>query len=72
MIGELFVLRTDLSLYHGRESLAQEEEFLLTGIIPEDIQKSKKYGFVRRASKYKLIGDVLYMKGADLVLRRVP
>ena len=72
MIGELFVLRTDLPLYHGRESLAQEEEFLLTGIIPEDIQKSKKYGFVRRASKYKLIGDVLYMKGADLVLRRVP
>ena len=72
MIGELFVLRSDLPLYHGRESLAQEEEFLLTGIIPEDIQKSKKYGFVRRASKYKLIGDVLYMKGADLVLRRVP
>ncbi|WP_447383769.1 hypothetical protein, partial [Streptococcus pneumoniae] len=52
--------------------MAQEEEFLLTGIIPKDIEKSKKYGFVRRASKYKLIGDVLYMKGADLVLRRVP
>ncbi|MCO5606023.1 hypothetical protein L7F22_060210 [Adiantum nelumboides] len=72
MIGELFVLRTNLPLYHGWESLAQEEEFLLKGIIPKDIQKSKKYGFVRRASKYKLIGDVLYMKGTDLVLRRVP
>ncbi|RXY01668.1 hypothetical protein DD576_30370, partial [Klebsiella pneumoniae] len=72
MIGELFVLRTTLPLYHGRESLAQEEEFLLTGIIPKEIQKSKKYGFVRRAYRYKLIGDVLYMKGADIVLRRVP
>ncbi|MCO5614809.1 hypothetical protein L7F22_069093 [Adiantum nelumboides] len=29
-------------------------------------------GLLKKASKYKLIGDVLYMKGADLVLRRVP
>ena len=49
-----------------------EEEFLLTWVIPVVIEKSKKYGFVRRATKYKLIGDTLYMKGADLVLRRVP
>ena len=54
MIGELFVLRTNLPLYHGRENLAQEEEFLLTGIIPKDIQKSKKYGFVRRASQVQI------------------
>ena len=52
--------------------MAQEEEFLLTGIFPEGIEKAKKYNFVRRASRYKMIGDVLYMRGADLVLRRVP
>ena len=72
MIGELYVLKADLPLYRGRESLALEEEFLLTGVIPKVIEKVKKYGFVRRACKYKLIGDTLYMQGADLVLRRVP
>ena len=52
--------------------MAKEEDFLLTGIIPQAVEKTKKYGFVHRVSKYKLIGDVLYMQGADLVLRRVP
>ena len=52
--------------------MAREEEFLLTGLIPKEVEKSKKYGFVHRSSKYKLIGNVLYMKGADLVLRHVP
>ena len=64
--------KANIPLYHGRESLAKEEEFLLTGIISKDIEKLKKYSFVQRASKYKLIGDVLYMRGADMVLRRVP
>ena len=63
MIEELFVLKVDLPLYRRRETLAQEEEFLLIGIIPETIEKSKKYNFVRRASKYKLIGDVYTCKG---------
>ena len=71
MIGELFVLKAVFPLYRGQESLAQEEEFLLTGIIPKTIEKAKKYGFVRRACKYMLIGDILYMQGADHVLRRV-
>ncbi|MCO5554568.1 hypothetical protein L7F22_008098 [Adiantum nelumboides] len=72
MIGEIFVLKADRPLYCGREILAREEEFLLTGVVPKDIEKPKKYGFLRRAYKYKLIGDVLYMLGADMVLRRVP
>ena len=72
MIGELFVVKADLPLYCGRESLAREETFSLTSIIPQAIEKAKKYGFVHRASKYRLIGDVLYMQGADLVLRHVP
>ncbi|MCO5548625.1 hypothetical protein L7F22_002085 [Adiantum nelumboides] len=72
MIGEIFVLKADRPLYCGREILACEEEFLLTGVVPKDIEKPKKYGFLRRAYKYKLIGDGLYMLGADKVLRRVP
>ena len=52
--------------------MALEEEFLLTGVIPKVIEKAKKYGFVHRACKYKLIGDTLYMKGDDLVMRCVP
>ena len=72
MIGELYVVKAILPLYQGREGLALEEEFLLTGVIPKVIEKAKKYGFLHKAYKYKLIGDTLYMKGADLVLRRVP
>lgn len=72
MIEELFVLKVDLPLYCGQETLAQEEEFLLTGVIPNGIEKYKKYEIVHRACKYKLIEDVLYMLGADLVLQRVP
>ena len=45
---------------------------LTTGIIPKDIEKSKKYGFVHRACQYKLICDVLYMQGDELILRQVP
>lgn len=45
-IGILFVINADKPLYHGRESLTKEEGFLLTGIIPKDIEKSKKYGFL--------------------------
>ncbi|MCO5584216.1 hypothetical protein L7F22_038140 [Adiantum nelumboides] len=70
MIGEIFVLKADRLLYCGREILAHEEEFLLPGVVSNDIEKPKKYGFLRRAYKYKLIGDVLYMLGADLVFEK--
>ena len=72
MIGKVFVMKVDLPLYCGRESLAEEEEFLLTGLIPRTLDKGKMYGFIQRACKYKLIGDTFYMKGANLVLRQVP
>ena len=65
------MMKDDLPLYRGRESLASEEEFLLTGLVPKTPDKAKKYGFIRRACKYKKIGDTLYMQGDDLVLRRV-
>ena len=72
MTSELDVLNAALPLYQGHECLALEEEFLLIGVIPKVIEKAKKYGFVHKACKYKLIGDTLYRKGVDLVLRWVP
>ncbi|MCO5598101.1 hypothetical protein L7F22_052192 [Adiantum nelumboides] len=72
MIGQLYVIRADSPFYLGRESLEREEGFLQTGLLPAELEKSKKYAFLRRAKKYMLVGDSLYMKGADLVMRRVP
>ena len=72
MITKVFVQKACIPMYCGRESLSKEENFLLTGIIPGDVEKHKKYGFVRRSKKYMLMDDVLYMRGADCVLRRVP
>ncbi|MCO5603301.1 hypothetical protein L7F22_057450 [Adiantum nelumboides] len=72
MIGQLYVIRADSPLYLGRESLEKEEGFLQTGLLPTELEKSKKYAFLRRAKRYMLVGDSLYMKGADLVMRRVP
>ncbi|MCO5607106.1 hypothetical protein L7F22_061298 [Adiantum nelumboides] len=72
MIGQLYVIRANSPLYLGRESLEREEGFLQTGLLPAELEKSKKYAFFRRAKRYMLVGDNLYMKGADLVMRRVP
>ncbi|MCO5555446.1 hypothetical protein L7F22_008991 [Adiantum nelumboides] len=72
MIGQLYVIRADSPLYLGRESLEREEGFLQTGLLPAELEKSKKYAFLRHAKRYMLVGDSLYMKGADLVMRRVP
>ncbi|MCO5566817.1 hypothetical protein L7F22_020498 [Adiantum nelumboides] len=72
MIGQLYVIRADSPLYLGRESLKKEEGFLQTGLLPTELEKSKKYAFLRRAKRYMFVGDSLYMKGADLVMRRVP
>ena len=43
----------------------------MTSTLPLDIASSKN-GFIRRAHKYVLIKDVLFMKGAGMILRRVP
>ncbi len=72
MNTEGFVYNVDAPMYLGRESLAKEETYLLTGTLPLDIASSKKYGFIRRAHKYVLIGDILFMRGTDMILRRVP
>ncbi|MCO5602837.1 hypothetical protein L7F22_056976 [Adiantum nelumboides] len=72
MIGQLYVMRVDSPLYLGREYLDKEEGFLQTGLLPAELEKSKKYAFLRRAKRYVFVGDSLYMKGADLVMQRVP
>ncbi|MCO5581829.1 hypothetical protein L7F22_035718 [Adiantum nelumboides] len=72
MIGQLYVMRADSPLYSKKESLEKEEGFLQTGLLPAELEKSKKYAFLHRAKRYMLVGDSLYMKGADLVMRRVP
>ncbi|MCO5554918.1 hypothetical protein L7F22_008456 [Adiantum nelumboides] len=72
MIGQLYVIRADSPLYLGRESLEREGGFLQTDLLPAELEKSKKHAFLRRAKRYMLVGDSLYMKGTDLVMRRVP
>ncbi|MCO5548812.1 hypothetical protein L7F22_002274 [Adiantum nelumboides] len=72
MIGQLYVIRADSPLYLGRESLEKEEGFLQTGLLPTELEKSKKYAFLRHAKRYMLVADSLYMKEADIVMRRVP
>ena len=45
----------------------------MTGTLPSNIASSKKYGFITRVHKFVvLIGDVLFMRGVDMSLRRVP
>ena len=70
IITEVFVLKACIPMYCGRESLSKEENFLLACMIPGDVEKHKKHGFVRRAKKCMLMDDVLYMKGAVCPRRR--
>ena len=47
MITELFVLKVDKEIFCEHEGLAQEKQFLLIGIVPGKIEKSKKYDFAK-------------------------
>ncbi|MCO5566844.1 hypothetical protein L7F22_020526 [Adiantum nelumboides] len=67
MITCVFVVKANAPLCHGKEMLSKEMDFLLTGILPKGLLSSKKYAFMRIARKYKILDDVLYMKGSDLV-----
>lgn len=49
-----------------------EVSFLLTGKVLVEVPKQKKYRFVKGCSSYCMVGHVLYMRGADLILRRIP
>ncbi|MCO5609031.1 hypothetical protein L7F22_063252 [Adiantum nelumboides] len=58
MITCVFVLNANTLLYHGREVLSKEVDFLLMDILPEDLISSKKYAFMKKAKKYKMLYDV--------------
>ncbi|MCO5593428.1 hypothetical protein L7F22_047442 [Adiantum nelumboides] len=62
-----------------KEPLFQEQEtmedilyFLETGECPKHLERVQRHRLVRKALSYQLIGEHLYHKGKDLVLRRVP
>ncbi|MCO5574411.1 hypothetical protein L7F22_028196 [Adiantum nelumboides] len=46
MIGQLYVMRVDSPFYLGREYLEKEEGFLQIGLLPAELEKSKKYAFL--------------------------
>ena len=66
------VAKIEDPLYRGREHLARVVDFLLIGQLPQRISKNQKYNFLRKCNNYIIMGDELYMRGADQVMRRVP
>ena len=65
-------MKADALMYLGREALSKECHFLLTGEVPKEIESRKKYAFIKKASKYIMLNDVLFMKGAYMIPQRVP
>ncbi|RYA53906.1 hypothetical protein DD596_26000, partial [Enterobacter cloacae complex sp. 4DZ3-28B] len=58
--------------YQGQEELKDIIFFLQAGECPKHLDKVQRHRLVKKATPYQLIGDDLYHKGKDLVLRRVP
>ena len=56
----------------GEEDLQDIKHFLLTGECPGHLDKVQRHRLVAKVIPYQLIGDDLYHKGKDLVLRKVP
>ncbi|MCO5591592.1 hypothetical protein L7F22_045580 [Adiantum nelumboides] len=59
-------------LFSGQESMEDVLYFLERGECPKNLEKVQGHQLVRKALNYQLIGEHLYHKGKDLVLRRVP
>ncbi|MCO5582761.1 hypothetical protein L7F22_036660 [Adiantum nelumboides] len=59
-------------LFQGQETMEDILYFLETGECPKHLEKVQRHRLVRKALSYQLIGEYLYHKGKDLVLRRVP
>ena len=53
------------------EDLADVKHFLLTGECPPHLDKAQRRRLIPKVASYQLIGEDLYHKGKDLVLRRV-
>ncbi|MCO5600760.1 hypothetical protein L7F22_054875 [Adiantum nelumboides] len=59
-------------LFQGQETMEDILYFLETGECPKHLERVQRHRLVRKALSYQLIGEYLYHKGKDLVLRRVP
>ncbi|MCO5604885.1 hypothetical protein L7F22_059059 [Adiantum nelumboides] len=59
-------------LFQGQETMEDILYFLEIGECPKHLEKVQQHCLVRKALSYQLIGEHLYHKGKDLVLRRVP
>ncbi|MCO5574823.1 hypothetical protein L7F22_028616 [Adiantum nelumboides] len=69
MVG---VIKFKEPLFQGQEAMEDILYFLETGECPKHLERVQRYRLVRKALSYQLIGEHLYHKGKDLVLRRVP
>ncbi|MCO5604833.1 hypothetical protein L7F22_059007 [Adiantum nelumboides] len=58
-------------LFRGQETMEDILYFLETGECPKHLERVQRHCLVRKALSYQLIGEHLYHKGKDLVLRRV-
>ena len=56
----------------GVEDLADVKHFLLIEECPQHLEKVQRRQLTLKVTSYQLIGEDLYHKGKDLVLRRVP
>ncbi|MCO5588627.1 hypothetical protein L7F22_042584 [Adiantum nelumboides] len=59
-------------LFQGQETMEDILYFLETGECPKHLERVQRHRLVRNVLSYQLIGEHLYHKGKDLVLRRVP
>ncbi|MCO5598226.1 hypothetical protein L7F22_052318 [Adiantum nelumboides] len=59
-------------LFQGQETMENILYFLEIGECPKHLERVQQHRLVRKALSYQLIGEHLYNKGKDLVLRRVP
>ncbi|MCO5564616.1 hypothetical protein L7F22_018281 [Adiantum nelumboides] len=59
-------------LFQGQETMEDILYFLETGECPKHLERVQRHRLVRKVLSYQLIGEHLYHKGKDLVLRRVP
>ncbi|MCO5558646.1 hypothetical protein L7F22_012232 [Adiantum nelumboides] len=59
-------------LFQGQDTMEDILYFLETGECPKNLEKVQIHLLVKKALNYQLIGEHLYHKGKDLVLRKVP
>ncbi|MCO5574731.1 hypothetical protein L7F22_028521 [Adiantum nelumboides] len=69
MVGEI---KFKEPLFQGQDTMEDILYFLETGECPKHLERVQRHCLVRKALSYQLIGEHLYHKGKDLVLRRVP